>query len=123
MACWDDSAAAMLETQSGWISRRPHAGACTPKRSTNSLMIMCTDASEETGRAGSARLDRGATRMGSFRLLILSAWCGLVAGLLEVGAIILRKRTLDFNQLYWTSRHFIWLIPLIDLAIFLALGV
>jgi arylsulfatase A-like enzyme len=53
---------------------------------------------------------------------MLSAWCGLVSGLLEVGAIILRKQALDVNRLYWMSRHFVWLIPLINLLIFLILG-
>ena len=53
---------------------------------------------------------------------MLSAWCGLVSGLLEVGVTILRKRTFDFNHLYWMSRHFVWLIPLVNLAIFLVLG-
>src|SRR4051795_3768773 len=55
-------------------------------------------------------------------LLILSAWCGLVAGLLEVGTIVLRKATFDPNRLFWTSRHFVWLIPLTNLGIFLAMG-
>jgi len=67
--------------------------------------------------------DAGADRSGSGSLLLLSAWCGLVSGLLEVGATCLRKRTVDVNQLYWSSRHFVWLVPLIDLAIFLGLGV
>ena len=29
----------------------------------------------------------------------------------------------DLNQLYWTSRHFIWLVPLVNLVLFLVLGV
>src|SRR5262249_21382400 len=58
-----------------------------------------------------------------YSLLMCSAWCGLVSGLLAVGIIFVRKRTLDFNQLYWMSRHFVWLIPLIYLAIFLVMGV
>ncbi len=55
--------------------------------------------------------------------LILLAWCGLVSGLLEVGVIILRKQLLDFNRLYWMSRHFVWIIPLINLFIFLCVGI
>jgi arylsulfatase A-like enzyme len=54
--------------------------------------------------------------------LILLAWCGLVSGLLEVGAIVLRKQLLDFNRLYWMTRHFVWIIPLINLFVFLFLG-
>jgi arylsulfatase A-like enzyme len=52
----------------------------------------------------------------------LSLWCGLVAGPLEVGAIVLRKHTMDVIRFYWMSRHFVWLIPLTNLLIFLALG-
>jgi len=42
--------------------------------------------------------------------------------LLEVAAIVVRKRTIDENQLYGMSRHFVWLIPLINLVIFLTVG-
>ena len=62
-------------------------------------------------------------RVGRFPVLVLSAWCGLVSGLLEVGTIVVRKRTFDPNQLYEMSRHFVWLIPLTNLCVFLALGV
>src|SRR5262249_1042382 len=67
--------------------------------------------------------DLATDRGGLFSLLLVSAWCGLVSGFLEVGTTILRKRTYDLNHLYRMSRHFVWLIPLVNLAIFLALGV
>ena len=35
---------------------------------------------------------------------------------------MLRKHTFDLNQFYWMSRHFVWLIPLTNLLIFLVLG-
>ena len=35
---------------------------------------------------------------------------------------MLRKHTFDLNQFYWMSRHFVWLIPLTNLLIFLSLG-
>ena len=35
---------------------------------------------------------------------------------------MLRKRLFDSNQLYGMSRHFIWLIPVTNLCVFLALG-
>jgi arylsulfatase A-like enzyme len=54
--------------------------------------------------------------------LLLLGWCGLVAGLLEVGTIVLRKRVFDADQLYKMSRHFVWLIPLSNVCVFLALG-
>ena len=56
-------------------------------------------------------------------VLVLSVWCGLVSGLLEVAAIVVRKQTFDPNHLYGMSRHFVWLIPVTNLCIFLALGV
>ena len=68
-------------------------------------------------RAGPGGLDR--TPSSCF---VLSVWCGLVAGPLEVAMIVLRKQTVDLNQFYWMSRHFVWLIPLTDLLIFLVLG-
>ena len=57
-----------------------------------------------------------------FPALIVSAWCGLVSGLLEVGTIVVRKHTFDPNHLYEMSRHFVWLIPLTNLCLFLVLG-
>jgi arylsulfatase A-like enzyme len=56
-------------------------------------------------------------------LWLLAAGCGLIAGLLEVGAVVLRKRIFDPDHLYKISRHFVWLVPVADLALFLALGV
>jgi arylsulfatase A-like enzyme len=77
------------------------------------------DKAESTGALPSHLVAR---RRGLLSWLLLSAWCGLVAGLLEVGAIVLRKQAVDPNRLYWMSRHFVWLIPAINLAIFLAIG-
>ena len=69
--------------------------------------------------ATSLSQDHVAHRPKPLLFLILLAWCGLVSGLLEVGVIILRKQLLDFNRLYWMSRHFVWIIPLINLFVFL----
>ena len=66
---------------------------------------------------------RGATELRLRDWLALSVWCGLVAGPIEVGAIVVRKSLVDLNQFYWISRHFVWLIPLTNLGIFLAVGV
>jgi len=52
----------------------------------------------------------------------LSAWCGLVAGLLEVATIVVRKRLFDTNHLYGMSHHFVWLIPTTNVCVFVALG-
>jgi arylsulfatase A-like enzyme len=75
------------------------------------------------GLTGWSFCDIAAKRPGLLPFLVLSAWCGLVAGLLEVGVTILRKRTFDLNHMYKMSHHFVWLIPSINLAIFLLLGV
>jgi arylsulfatase A-like enzyme len=72
---------------------------------------------------GSAVGDLASERVGRFPVLFLSAWCGLISGLLEVGTIVVRKRTFDPNHLYEMSRHFVWLVPLTNLCLFLALGV
>jgi arylsulfatase A-like enzyme len=61
-------------------------------------------------------------RLGPVALLGLSAWCGTVAGLLEVMTVVARKRFFDTNQLMSMSRHFIWLVPLADLLILLLVG-
>ncbi len=55
-------------------------------------------------------------------IVALSAWSGLVAGLLEVVVTLLRKRLLDADQILRLSHHFIWLIPLVNLCIFIALA-
>ncbi|QEH33143.1 Choline-sulfatase [Aquisphaera giovannonii] len=63
-----------------------------------------------------------APRLPTWHYLVLSLWCGLLAGPLEVAAILVRKRALDLNQFYWMSRHFVWLIPLTNLLIFATLA-
>ena len=59
---------------------------------------------------------------GFFSLIVLSGWCGLVAGLLEVATIVVRKAVFDDNHLYGMSRHFVWLIPATNLGLFLLMG-
>ncbi len=60
-------------------------------------------------------------RLGLLSILLLSSWCGLVAGLLEVAAFVVRKE-FDANRFYSTTRDFVWLIPVTNLLIFVALG-
>jgi arylsulfatase A-like enzyme len=86
-------------------------------------MTCPTAFSPDAGLDARSHHDVGASRPELIPLLFLSAWCGLIAGLLEVGAIVLSKHTVDPNQLYGMSRHFVWLIPLTDLGVFLAVGV
>ena len=68
-----------------------------------------------------SRLDT-ANRFPFVSFLFLTAWCGLLAGLLEVGTIVVRKHTVDPDHLYGMTRHFVWLIPMADLCIFLIVG-
>ena len=85
-------------------------------------MISQTAGPEETATMDVSGRGRGVSRLRSHCLLFLALWCGLLAGPLEVAAIVLRKHTVDLNQFYWISRHFVWLVPLTDLLIFLLLG-
>ena len=79
-------------------------------------MTRKTAASGDSGPANSTRPDPEPGRVSFISLVLLSAWCGLVAGLLEVGTIVVRKRMFDPNHLYGMSRHFVWLIPLTNLC-------
>jgi arylsulfatase A-like enzyme len=85
-------------------------------------LISQTAVAEKAGLAESSSAEFGARMPGPIPLLVLASWCGLVCGLLEVGTIVVRKQALDSNQLYGMSRHFIWLIPITNLIVFLALG-
>ena len=85
-------------------------------------MIEPTVVFRETDTAGLASTSSAPDRPGVYMLLFLSAWSGLVAGLLEVGTITLRKQMVDPDHLYKMSRHFVWLVPLTNAGIFLALG-
>ncbi len=62
-------------------------------------------------------------RLGPLDVLILSAWCGLAAGELEVAARVGNRVFSSTNRLYMMTRHFFWLVPLIDLVLFVGLGV
>ena len=85
-------------------------------------MIGRTAVFKEVGKVDSPTPDRAINRPGLISLFVLSAWCGLIAGLLEVGTIVLRKHVFDPDQLYMMSRHFVWLIPLSNVCVFLTLG-
>ncbi len=61
-------------------------------------------------------------RLRPLDVLILSAWCGLAGGLLEVGARVVCKSLIATNRLYLMSRHFVWLTPLSNLIFFAVLG-
>jgi arylsulfatase A-like enzyme len=73
----------------------------------------------------SARLIRAAERLNlraAFDIVLLSAWCGLAGGLLEVGSRVLCRFISPTSRLFLMTRHFYWLTPLVNLAGFIALG-
>jgi arylsulfatase A-like enzyme len=55
-------------------------------------------------------------------ILSVAAWCGLASGLLEVLALVIRRTTHGGDGFYRISRHFVWMIPLTYLILFLLLG-
>ena len=61
-------------------------------------------------------------RLGPVHLVVLAAWCGLAAGELEVAVRFLHRTFGSTHRLFLMTRHFVWLIPLVDLALFLAAG-
>ena len=64
----------------------------------------------------------GPTYLGPVDLLALAAWCGLAAGELEVAARVVPRAVDSTNRLYMMTRHFVWLVPLVNLTVFLLLG-
>jgi arylsulfatase A-like enzyme len=84
-------------------------------------MISQTDVVTEAETVGSS-IAESFHRLGLIAPVVLAVWCGLLAGLLEVGMVLLRKQLFDPDQLYKISRHFIWLIPVANLGVFVLLG-
>jgi arylsulfatase A-like enzyme len=72
--------------------------------------------------ARSVKKAEPASRLGTLEILMLSAWCGLAGGLLEVGTRVLCRAIDPTKRLYFMSRHFVWLAPLANLAVFLGMG-
>ena len=70
-----------------------------------------------------SRSPEAVRRLGPVDVLVLSAWCGLAAGELEVAARIVYRALSSTQRLYLMTRHFVWLVPLINLVLFLGLGV
>jgi arylsulfatase A-like enzyme len=71
---------------------------------------------------GSGPTLAGRIRPGPLRVLALAAWCGLAAGWLEVGTRVLCRAIHPTGRLYLMSRHFVWLVPLANLLLFLGAG-
>ncbi len=77
---------------------------------------------DKVDSAGSPAAPGRDARRGPGSILLLSGWCGLVAGLLETGIVIIHKQFLDSNGFYGKSMHFVWLVPLVDFLLFVVLG-
>jgi arylsulfatase A-like enzyme len=60
-------------------------------------------------------------RLNPLDMLVLSAWCGLAGGLLEVATRVACK-VLPGHRMYLMSRHFIWMAPLSNLLFFTVIG-
>ena len=60
--------------------------------------------------------------LGPWDMLVLSAWCGLAGGLLEVATTICVRNLIPTTRGYLMSRHFIWLTPLSNLMLFSTIG-
>jgi arylsulfatase A-like enzyme len=61
-------------------------------------------------------------RPGAFDILLFSAWCGLAGGELEVFANVGFRALSSTQRLYLMTRHFVWLVPLVNMALFSGLG-
>jgi arylsulfatase A-like enzyme len=59
--------------------------------------------------------------LGPLDVLVLSVWCGLAGGLLEVATRVTCK-LLPLHRIYSMSRHFPWMGPLSNLLIFSVMG-
>jgi arylsulfatase A-like enzyme len=81
-----------------------------------------TQADRSTSRPRVVSASARRLRLGPWDILVLSAWCGLAGGLLEVATRVLCKYVDPTNRLYMLSRHFVWLAPLSTLLLFAGAG-
>jgi arylsulfatase A-like enzyme len=63
-----------------------------------------------------------ARRLGPVDVLMLSAWCGLAAGWLEVATRVLLKSIIVTDRMHQMSRHFVWAAPISNLLVFSVAG-
>jgi arylsulfatase A-like enzyme len=71
---------------------------------------------------GRSQSSEAVHRLGAVDLLVLSASSGLAAGELEVATRVVNRALGPAQQLYMMTRHFVWLVPLVNLVLFLGLG-
>jgi arylsulfatase A-like enzyme len=91
--------------------------------SKGATIVNPTTSSERTASSPSAPPTTKSPRgIGNLDLLVLAAWCGLAAGLLEVCARVLCRAINPVHRLYLMSRHFVWLTPLVNLMLCFGFG-
>ena len=73
--------------------------------------------------SGSDQSDKPAHRLGPVDVLWFAAWCGLAGGELEVASRVVRRAFSTTDRIYLLTRHFFWLVPHINLTLFLGFGV
>src|SRR5262249_9080944 len=86
------------------------------------LVSATTSGARMLSSTGPARNPKVRSRFRPLDLLVLSPWCGLAGGLLEVGTRVAVRHVGPTGRLYLWSRHFVWLAPLSNLLLFLAMG-
>jgi hypothetical protein len=59
---------------------------------------------------------------GPLHLLLLAGWCGLAAGELEVAVRVAQRSFGSTDRLYLMTRHFVWLVPVLNALLFLIVG-
>lgn len=85
-------------------------------------MSLTTFWKRRNSRQGPGPPEEEPSRLGALDVLGWSIWLGLSAGLLEVGARVLCRAIDPRNRLYLMSRHFVWLVPLVNMLLFFGLG-
>ena len=85
-------------------------------------MSRTTPVEQMASRRSPPRTEVFQTLIGPFDVVVLSVWCGLVAGLFEVGTRILCRAIDPTKRLHWMTRHFVWMTPLANMVVFLGLG-
>jgi arylsulfatase A-like enzyme len=87
-----------------------------------SVTTTTTIAGQRTSRLGRGDIPGSRQPLGPWDVLALAACLGLAAGWLEVGTKVLCKSLVGTHRLYLTTRHFVWLVPLSNLLLFLTGG-
>jgi arylsulfatase A-like enzyme len=95
---------------------------CLGVRARLLMLLKVATASMNSIPKEARRTREAENRLGPLDVLLLSAWCGLAAGELEVGRWVLYRAISSVNRLYLMTRQFVWLIPLVDLLCFATIG-